>query len=807
MRNVIFISNIFILFFFFSLQSLLTAVEKGSISGRVTDISGQPIQHVSISLLKFKIETKTDADGFYSLQNVPFGDHLIVFQIHGFAAQNKRMHLSEKSMTLNVELQQSFIETHTIIITGTPTEQDPLSSAADICVMAGRNKSEKQAADLGQTLDDLPGIASIATGSQVGKPVIRGLSSNRIRVLLDEIAMDYQQYGVRHWANVDPFLSQKIEVVKGASSVLYGSDALGGVINVIPRQIPFGMSKNSFLNGYFTSYYFTNNSEYAGGLTLEGLLGHFGFTGTLINRSAGNIQVPRVRTASETGIGTDPKFSGELSYTDFYQLNGSISMGYQFPFGELITNYTRWNNEHNFLLPNGSGIGQNLENDVLNIRGLFFLGSNWIIKSRFNYLQNLRQSNKAGSPRNLLPEDIEIDLLIKNYTGRIQFEHGKIGAFSGQLGIEYLHGDHNTRGIVPLIPAAKISNFSAFLFEEATMGKLIFSLGARFDIRNQEVIPDSRLKLPDPEIGETDDVLKQDYSVFTGSIGASYRFTENLTLAANVGRGFRAPSIFELHIYGEHGGIAAFQIGEPNLKEEISLNTDLSLRWRSPGLQAKATVYRNVIKNYIYLINTGEFYPKADGSQIPIMRATQGDARLVGMDIDLQALVCPWLQISGIFEITEGKNMDNNKELPLLPATKAIAEARFLQKKLGPFKNCWFSIGLRHSWKKEAAGRYEPFWQFDVNQDFGVASTKAYTLLDIGMGFDIKLGEQPIIISLKVKNATNKAYRDFLDTYKGYALSPGRNVQLRLDIPFNIFQSNTHQKNKSHLQQSAARKD
>jgi hypothetical protein len=244
MRNVIFVCKIsIILFSFFSLQTLLTAVETGNIFGRVTDISGQPIQYASIKLPKFKKETKTDADGFYSLQNVLFGDHLMVFEIFGFAAQNKRIHVSDKSVTLNVKMQPSFIETHTVTVTGTPTLQDPLSSAADIGVLAGRNKEEKQVADLGQTLDDLPGIASITTGSQVGKPVIRGLSSNRIRVLSDEIAMDYQQYGVRHHANVDPLLSQRIEVVRGASSVLYGSDALGGVINVIPRSIPFGMSE------------------------------------------------------------------------------------------------------------------------------------------------------------------------------------------------------------------------------------------------------------------------------------------------------------------------------------------------------------------------------------------------------------------------------------------------------------------------------------------------------------------------------------------------------------------------------------
>jgi iron complex outermembrane receptor protein/hemoglobin/transferrin/lactoferrin receptor protein len=658
-----------------------------------------------------------------------------------------------------------------------------LTTSADIDVLAGREKTSLETSALGESLDKLPGVTNIATGSQVGKPVIRGLSSNRIRILTDGISMDYQQYGVRHWANVDPYTAERIEVVRGASSVLYGSDALGGAVNIIPNQIPDASDGHTNVRGKALSHYSTNNNEILGALQLEGKYGGFGWTGTLIRRSADNINVPHAKTATETGLGTDPKFTGELDYTDFDQLNGSLGIGYHTGFGRIDGNFIHWDDEHNFLLPNGKGIGQKLENDLLQVKGLFPFGSNWIVQPTLSYLENLRQSNRAGSPRERLPDEIVIDLLLKTYTGRLVIEHDKIGVFAGQFGMEYMYEDQDTRGSVPLTPSATIANYAGFVFEEAELGRFLLSLGMRFDEREQEVEPDERMQLPDYDAGETDGILKQTYQVFSGSIGGAYRFTENLVLAGNAGRGFRAPSVFELHVYGEHGGIAAFQIGDPNMKEETSLNTDISIRWRSPGLQAKATAYRNAIDNYIYLYNTGEIHSQSGN---PIMKTTQVDAVLLGADLSVQAQILPWLQIRGGFETVKGENVDTDEKLPLLPATKAEGEARFTQRSWSRLENVYLSFGVRHAAEKEAAGRYEPFWQFDANPNFGVASTDAYTLFDLGLGFDLALGDRYFNFDLTIKNLLNEEYRDFLDTYKGYALSPGRNVIFKLNVPFKI---------------------
>lgn len=760
----------------------LVTAKSGTIIGQVSDVANNPLENVNVTIPSLLKGTSTDKGGNYYISELPSGTYTIVFSFIGYASVNRKVSvIAGETKTLNVVLQPSVIEMQTITVTGTPYVSDPLTTAADVDVLAGREKISQETSALGESLDKLPGITNIATGSQVGKPVIRGLSSNRIRIMIDGISMDYQQYGVRHWANVDPYTAERIEVVRGASSVLYGSDALGGAINIIPNHIPDALVGHSSIHGRVLGQYGTNNREKLGGLHLKGAFGNLGLTGTLIRRVAGNLTVPDVATAAETGVGTDPKFTGELDYTDFEQLSANLGLSYNTGLGRITANYFHWQNEHNFLLPDGNGIGQNLKNDIVQVKGLFPFSNNWIIKPMFSYLQNLRQSNNSGSPRENLPDDIVIDLLLKSYNGRLELKHDKIGIFAGKLGVDYMYEDQNTRGDVPLVPSATITNFAGFIFEEAKSGPFALSLGIRFDRRNQKTQPNETLRLPDYDEGETDDVLTQDYNIFSGSIGVVYQFIQNLALAVNIGRGFRAPSIFELHVYGEHGGVAAFQIGDPNLKQETSLNTDIALRWRTANLQIKVTAYRNAIKNYIYLENHGI---DTTISQLPIMRSTQGDAELLGADASLQIQFLPWLQIRSSFEYVKGENVDTDEELPLLPATRTNGEIRFTQREIGILRNCFLSIGMQYVFEKDAAGRYEPFWQFDNNPNFGVASTDAYYLVNTGLGFDLPLWGQYINFDLIIKNLMNKDYRDFLDTYKGYALSPGRNMILKISVPF-----------------------
>jgi len=754
----------------------------GTMKGTVQDAKGNPLPAVNVSLPQLSMGSVTDVNGHYVIKEVPQGTYTLVFSLIGYSRKTQRVTVEpEQTLTVNATLKETVLESEAVTVTGSAYASDPLKTAADVDALSGRAKLSKETASLGATLEDMPGVTNISTGSQVGKPVIRGLSGNRVRVMTDGTPMDYQQFGVRHMPNVDPVLSDRIEVVRGASSVLYGSDALGGAVNIIPNHVPSPTGNHASISGEVISSYATNNNERMGAFRLDGIKNGFGYTGTLVRRVAGDITTPNAPTYVETGNSTSPKFTGTLDHTNYEQLNGNVGLGYTGDFGKVDAHYTRWTNRQNFLLPDGSGEGQNLENDMVQVNGLYSQFNRWLIRTKFTYAHNLRQAGEAGTTLDKLNDQtIALDLSIDSYTGRLELEHSPIGIFSGQMGMEVMHQDQHTRGVEPLVPSSNIDNIGWFIFEKTEFGPITLSGGARFDLRRQKAHPNAAMNLPNYANGETDAILKQNYQAFSGSLGATWSLMKHLSLAANLGRGFRAPSIFELHAEGVHGGVAAYQIGNPHLHDEISFNTDLSLRWQSEKVKAKATIYRNMIDHYIYLSETSE---TRDG--LPVWLTTQGNARLIGGDASISAQPLSWLRMSGSFETVRGKIRSTGDALPMLPADNLEGELRFMQKAIGKLSQPYLKVKLKYAASKKAAGSYEPFSQFD-QMPFGTASTDAYTLLNVGIGFDFPLLQHYSTFDLTVSNVLNTTYRDFLDTYKGYALGAGRNIQFRVSIPFDI---------------------
>jgi len=761
----------------------------GVVKGTVTDTAGRAMPGVNVAIPELHRGTVTDTEGKYTLTNLPRGEYKVVFSFIGYETKNETVTISRaKTVELDITLRTSTMTAGSITVTGSPTADDPMNIPADVQTLDGIAKIQGQKTSLGASLEKMAGVTTISTGSQAGKPVIRGLSGSRIRVLKNNAALEFQQFGVRHPPNVDPFMAERIEVVRGASSIQYGSDALGGAINVISHHPPDALGKDSFVQGEVINEFYTNNEEYAGGLHLEGASGGFGFTGTFMARTAGNTTAPDVATFQETDRTDAPKFSDELDFTDFRQINGSFGVGYKAGFGGVSVNYERFGNQHNFLQPNGIGLGQILQNDIVQTEANIVLSDNWVLKPLFSYGRNSRKSSPGGANaitrQNLTNEDLAIDIVRETFIGRLEASHNKLGIFSGQFGFEFKRDDQTTFGPVPLVPSGDINNYGFWAFEKASFGDLTVNLGVRGDIRRQEALPNDVLELPDSDLGETDDVLDQSFDVVTGSVGLNYRVAEHLSLATNLGSGFRAPSFFDLHVNGVHGGIAAFQSGNPNLDSERSFNTDFSIRWRSSKYEFTATFYRNKIDDFIFLVNTGEF---AGQNGPPILQNIQNDARLLGGDISASAQVLPWMKLEWTFEKVNGKNKDTGEELPLMPPTRTNGTVKFMQDQLGILKNPYLNIEINHTSDKDAAGRFEPFWQFGNApqfSDFGVASTDSYTLININTGGNIPIGGQNWFVQIGVENLLDEAYRDFLDTYKGYALSPGRNVQFKLRIPF-----------------------
>jgi iron complex outermembrane receptor protein/hemoglobin/transferrin/lactoferrin receptor protein len=336
-----------------------------------------------------------------------------------------------------------------------------------------------------------------------------------------------------------------------------------------------------------------------------------------------------------------------------------------------------------------------------------------------------------------------------------------------------------------LQPSARTWNTGVFFFEDADLDPVTISFGGRLDVRTVEAVPNERTTDPDQ--------LENTYTTLAGAVGASYAFGDGFALATNLSSGFRAPSVFELYASGVHGGVAAFQVGDPDLAPERSYSADLSFRVRRDRLTAEVTGYVNAIQNYIYLENTPETDP---GSDLPVFVTDQTDAVIPGVEATVETSPLPWLQVGGSAAVLDGTGDSlgpngADGQLPLLPANTASGFARWVPADTGPLSNSQVELSVKRAFQKDAAGRFEPFAQFDAldtpgpSLPFGTASTRAYTVVNVEARTTLALGlGAPITVSVGVDNLLDETYRDFLDTYKGYTLSPGRDVQFSLSTTF-----------------------
>lgn len=767
----------------FSAQMLFAENFGGTIKGRVLSNDGEALYGANITLPSLGRGTVTNEDGEYIISNIPKGQHRLVISYIGYESEIRIVDLEiEQVVDLVVSLKPTYIQTEPVVVTGNPYATDPLNSPQDVNSLSGREKLKSESSSLGKTLENIPGIYNLSAGSVAGKPVVRGHTSERVLILSDGVAQEYQQYGERHSPNVESSNYERIEVIKGAASLLYGSDAMGGAVNLIPHPFHFSQKSGFDLSGNLAGAYYSNNNEYMTGLRLNGSTELFSVNANLVRRKADNFNTPDIDPYSKTLKRGDPKFTGEIPNTNFQQLNGSFGVGYLSPIGIISTDYNHFLNKNNFLLPDGNPIGLQLENQIINVKGNLPF-DNFIVKPKFSYQRNHRRATHGGLDYTTLPDSAVVDLILNVYTARIEVENVNVMDLSGTVGTEVKYYDHENVGTVPLQPTGYFTNYALFLFEEWQANKLFLNFGIRFDYRDQLFYGTTT----NPLLQKDD---KRNYSNLSGSFGAAYKLTGQLTATANASRGFRTPSFYNLYVYGEHGGVFAFQIGNPNLKNETSLDLSTSLRFRNEMFNVNATLFYNIIDNYIFLYNAPND-PLAPQNATFVFAHDQADARMTGIELSIDASVFNWFILSGSYSLINSEFTSgtwSSSKLPLMPPNRLMLGGKFLLPDLVWIKSPYISVNAKFVSGDKAAGIYEPFGQFDdgIGPDipFGVCSTEKYNLVDVGLGFNLYLYNQPVSVDIVITNFTNEVYRDFLDTYKGYALSPGRSVNLKLNIPF-----------------------
>lgn len=674
-----------------------------------------------------------------------------------------------------------------VTVSASPVHQHEISEVpSQINTVVGTDKMAADSGSLGQMLEHLPGVNNQSAGTQSGKPVVRGMTGNRVKILSNGQSTDYQAYGTRHLPNVDPYLAERIEVIRGPQSVLYGAEAVGGIVNVIQAELPYGES----LSGEAAAEYNSNNRETMLGAKVGMGSKDLAIQAGISTRSADNFTVPNASIAlGSIAEDSRPLFVGEVPYTNFENRAANIGIGYMQDWGMVELRHTQWLSKQNYLgiddnraaLP----AGQKLQNDETQLKAEWFLENDWVIKPSYTRTRNAREASH-DLPYESMAEDKGtphyLDLLVKRDDVKLALEHPKMGDFRGELGFDLSDKQQDLRS-GELTPSAKERKRAVYLFEEAKYDQWLVQVGARYDWQTVSAPLDgNNTQFVEQGIFDGSNNRRR-FEVLSGSLGSSYRLDSAWSLAANVATGFRAPSIFELYAGGEHGGVQAYQVGNPDLKAETSLNTDLSLRWQTEKSQMVATVYQNGVDNYIYLANTGKTVTSEAGNRIPEMRSEQTNAVIKGFEFSFNQQFNQAWSSDLALEWIEGRDIENHQPLPLIPANNVRIKLHYQPQDWVGLHHQKLTVGLKWVDSQNAAGSYEPFSQFD-DMPFGTASTDAYTVWNLGYQAQVNLDKQTLYLAASVDNVLDSAYVDFLNTYKGYTLNTGRNIQFKMRLEF-----------------------
>ncbi len=715
---------------FLSLLTALLSASTGVVSGRVTASAGGPVADVQVSIPDLHRSTTTDSAGRYSITGVPAGSFTITFQRIGYAPAVRRIVSTGADVSADVTMKESVVELTGIQVTASANATSALNSPQPTSIVAGDELRQAQSPSLGETLQGIAGVHSWSTGVGIGKPVIRGLTSNRVLVLDDGQRLETQQWGDEHSPNIETANAERIEVIRGPASVLYGSDALGGVINVVEKDLPDAQG----MRGSASAAYGSANSLWDGSLDLEGSSGSVAFRGSLSGRRSSDVHTPEYvlwNSGNEAvgGSGTIGSRGswGSLSAT-FSQRNERISMTDEDPTATPTQRMTTSHGRVDFAAPLGAAR----------------------LEVSTGYERSRRREFEDDTTTT-----VGLGLLSQTYLADVHYHHEPIGQFSGLLGFSGLRTTFDKFGEETLIPPSQVNNAGLYVFEQSEGRRTNLSFGARYDYRHLDVDAD-------PALGNGARI--HTWNSLIGNLGLLFHLSEPTALVINVGRGFRAPSSFDLYSNGVHEGTVAFERGNPNLKTEKSINTDVALRAQSSRLSLEVGTFLNLIQDYIYTFPTGTV-DSASGFQI--YDVTQGDARLTGVEAALQWHPMSYLHIQGTADYVNGQNTSTNQPLPNMPPLRATWTVRYERG-----ERAYISVGGESNARQSRLDPAERQFYADAFGGAGYQS-QPYTLVNFGAGAGWIVGARTLKVDLSLRNAFDKRYADYLSRIKTNAIDPG----------------------------------
>jgi outer membrane receptor protein involved in Fe transport len=731
---------------------------RDTLTGVVTDTAAQPIEAAMVTIAELQRSVTSGKDGRFLFPDVAPGRYTVIVARIGFATMSLQATVPQAS-PLAFTMHVSPLRLAPVTVTAARMPSLALHSPLPVSDVGPERLQRDESVSLGHALDGLAGVRDITTGQQVGAPVVRGLSGPSVLVLDGGLRLEDYSWSTEDGPSVDPRLANSVEVIRGPMSVIYGSNAIGGVINVLPAPVPDALGGGSFTHIGGEIYGATNNSEVGGIVKAEGAQNAFGWQATLIGRTAGNFHTP-------TGNPETP--TGDIYDTGYDAINGDVAIGLK---GEDASGTLRFSHYGgNFGLLDGppvpddntSGPLRKLQDDRTQLTGSFNLSSTARLEAKAQWqshsLQEVVGDSRVGN------DPPEIDLRLTTWTADVFLHHIQGDWLTGTVGVSGMYQTNGTFGQDPLVPAANTWNAAAYAFEQANKGQWSFLVGVRGDLGQIEASNNA-------DLGVT--AQTRDANAFTADAGVVYRPIDHMAMSFNVGRAYRAPTLIELFSNGPLPAEGIYVTGLQTAVPEVSLDFDASLRWETPKLQAGISFYHNSVDNYLYLQATGDStaVPNDAGgfdtlANYQYMQTSH--ATLQGVDLSAEWAALPMWTLRGRYDIVRGTNDATGEPLSLMPPPRLDLGVEWHTVRGTP---AYVQLGTHIFSEQTRLGPFD-------------TPTAGYTLWELGGGVGFATWGRSLQLDVRVTNLFDKTYTDFLSRYKTFAYGPGRNIIFRLSLPY-----------------------
>ncbi|GAB3174487.1 TonB-dependent receptor [Telluribacter humicola] len=735
--------------------------------------TGQPIPGATIAVLGENKGVSTDINGRYQIERLCPGQYELECRIIGYQPYTETIDLVAGHEE-NFTLAEDEIHLKDVEITAHRTDA-PLSQP--ISTLTGSDLAQTRGQSLAESLKGITGVTTLQTGSNIAKPVIHGLHSNRVLIMNNGVRQEGQQWGSEHAPEIDPFVATRVTVVKGAAGVRFGSDAIGGVILVEPEELPIGKALSGELN---TVGYSNGRQGVVSGTLQGGVKGveELGWRAQGTFKRGGNIHTPnyfldntgsRERNFSVAAGYRKKGFGAEVFYSHFDTQLGIFSGAH---IGS-VTDLLQVIKNREPLVKSGFSYTiarpyQDVAHNLVKGEAHYHFADGHRIQWVSAWQHNERSEYDLHRPRNDSLAGLnrpELTFRLTTFTNDIVWDHKPIAnKMAGQVGISTLY-QYNLMNGRPLIPNFDQLNVGAFLIERLVQNGWEWEAGIRYDYR---YLTTYRLV---NRVTQRDEFR---FSSASGTLGVTRSISEKLSTRLNVGTAWRAPNVSELFSAGVHHGAASYEEGDPTLRPEQAINTVASVVYDNDKFNWEIGAYHNYIARYIYLKPQPEPILTVRGA-FPYFRYTQTDATFTGIDASLGWKLTDRWSLKSKGSYLRVYDQKNDQYLVMIPPNRWDNQLSFNIGEVGRWQKLFVSAG--NLWVGEQR-------RVPANSDFA-PPPPAYSLWNLTAGGTLFITQkQQVEVGVTVHNLLDTAYRDYLNRFRYYADEMGRNISLRLKWKF-----------------------